>query len=500
VIPGPYRNLALIGFMGSGKTTAAAALAERLGWRAVDADTEIERDAGKPIKAIFADDGEAEFRALEERVVMRLLHETGVVVALGGGAVTSPLIRERLRDGSFTVLLDVSPQTAWRRIEETAGDRPLAAEARGFGELYEARRAVYHATADAFVDAEELHGEEPLLAPLARPSALAELGRLIGARRAALVADRSVLRLVGAPCEPLVTVRLPVGEAAKTVAVARQAWTRLSEFGVERGDVVVGLGGGAATDVAGFIAATYLRGIPWIAVPTSLVGMVDAGIGGKTGIDLASGKNAVGAFHQPEWVVSDPSVLETLPVREWSCGFAEVIKTALLAGGRLWEMVRVWQPGRGTPEERLELIRRCAAYKVRVVAADPTEQGRRAVLNLGHSIGHAIEVATGYKAFAHGEAVGIGLLSALWLSSQTQGLDPAVEEEVRDLLRLHGLPVAARNVSPAAIVDAMSRDKKARSGRVRFALLEDVGRPVWGIDPGDDLVEKAVARAVARRT
>src|SRR5690348_13246225 len=242
--------------MGSGKSSAAGAIAAKLGWRAVDADAEIEREAGKPIKEIFATDGEPAFRALEERVVMRLLHETGVVVALGGGAVTSPLIRERLRDGSFTVLLDVSPQTAWRRIEETAGDRPLAAEARGFAELYDARRGLYHATADAFVDAEELHGEEALLAPLARPSALAELGRLIGARRAALVADRSVLRLVGAPCEPLVTVRLPVGEAAKTVAVARQAWTRLSEFGVERGDVVVGLGGGAATDVAGFIAAT----------------------------------------------------------------------------------------------------------------------------------------------------------------------------------------------------------------------------------------------------
>jgi len=197
---------------------------------------------------------------------------------------------------------------------------------------------------------------------------------------------------------------------------------------VER--VVVALGGGAATDVAGFLAATYHRGVPWIAVPTSLVGMVDAAIGGKTGIDLPASKNAVGAFHQPEWIVSDPSVLETLPVREWACGFAEVIKTALLAGGRLWEMVREWEPGRGTPEQRLEVIRRCAAYKVRVVAADPTEQGRRAVLNLGHSIGHAIEVATGYKAFAHGEAVGIGLLSALWLSAQAEGLDPAIEESL----------------------------------------------------------------------
>jgi 3-dehydroquinate synthase len=499
MIPGPYRNLALIGFMGSGKTSMSARLAERLGWRAVDADAEIEREAGCPIRAIFDEQGEAAFRALEERIVMRLLHETGVVVALGGGAVTSPLIRERLRDGSFTVLVDVSPQTAWRRIEATAGDRPLAAEARGFAELYEQRRPLYHSTADALVDGEEVHGDEPLLAPLARPSALAELDRLIGARRAALVADRSVLGVVGAPCDAFVTVRLPVGEAAKTVAVARQAWTRLAEFGLERGDVIVGLGGGAATDVAGFVAATYHRGVPWIAVPTSLVGMVDAAVGGKTGIDLPAGKNAVGAFHLPEWVVADPGVLETLPVREWACGFAEVIKTALLAGGRLWEIVRSWEPGRGAPEQRLELIRRCAAYKVRIVSADPTEQGRRAVLNLGHSIGHAIEAATGYRAFAHGEAVGIGLLSALWLSAQTEGLDPAVEQEVRELLRSHDLPVAARNVSAAAVIEAMAHDKKARGGRVRFALLEAVGSPVWGRDPGDELVEAAVARAVAHR-
>jgi shikimate kinase / 3-dehydroquinate synthase len=498
VIPGPYRNLALIGFMGSGKTTAAATIAGKLGWRAVDTDAEVEREAGRSINEIFATDGEPTFRALEERVCLRLLHQTGVVVSLGGGAITSPLIRERLRDGSFTVLLDVSPQTAWRRIEASAGDRPLAAEARGFAELYEGRRGLYHATADALVDAEEVHGDEALLAPIARPGALGELPRLIGARRAALIADRNVLRVVGAAFEPFVTVRLPVGEHAKTVAVARQAWTRLSELGLERGDVVVGLGGGAATDVAGFVAASYLRGVPWIAVPTSLVGMVDAGIGGKTGIDLPVAKNAVGAFHLPEWVVSDPGVLETLPVREWACGFAEVIKTALLAGGRLWEMVRGWEPGRGSPEQRLELIRRCAAYKVRVVAADPTEHGRRAVLNLGHSIGHAIEVATDYKAFAHGEAVGIGLLSALWLSAQTEGLDPALEEEVRDLLRRHGLPVSARNVSPAAVIDAMSHDKKARGGRVRFALLSGIGSPVWDRDPGDDLVETAVARAVAK--
>ena len=496
MIPGPHRNLVLIGFMGAGKTTTGMRLAERLGWRFFDADVEIESEATKPIGAIFRDDGEGTFRALEEQVIARLLDETNAVIAVGGGAVTSAITRERLRDSSFTVFLDVSAQVAWRRVEEQAGDRPLASEARAFTDLYEQRRHLYHDTADALVDADGLVGDEPLLVPLARQAALAELPRLIGARRPALVADREVLRVVGQPFEPFVTVRLPAGEAAKTVSVARQAWTRLAEFGLERGDVVVGLGGGAATDVAGFVAATFQRGVPWISVPTSLTGMVDAGIGGKTGIDLPKAKNYVGAFHQAEWVVSDPAVLETLPVREWASQFSEVIKTGLLSGGRLWNLVQRWEPGRGSPEERLELIRRCAAYKARIVAEDPTEQGIRAVLNLGHSIGHALETATSYRAFSHGEAVAIGLLPALWLSSQVCGLDPAVEQQVRELLELHELPTAARNVDPDAVLEAMRRDKKARGGRVRFALLEAVGKPVFGVDPGDDLIWQAVGRAI----
>jgi shikimate kinase / 3-dehydroquinate synthase len=497
MIPGPYRNVALIGFMGAGKSTAAQELAARLGWSVADSDAEVEREAGKPIPRIFAEDGEPAFRELEERAVARLTEQVDTVIALGGGAITSPVTRERLRDGSFTVLLDVTAQTAWRRIEAEAGDRPLAVEARGFAELYEERRPLYHATADALVDAEQVEGGEPLLVPLSRPAALGELPRLVGARRAALIADRNVLRLVGPPIDPLVTVRLPVGEAAKTVAVARQAWTRLADLGLERGDVVVALGGGAATDAAGFVAATYQRGVPWIAAPTSLVGMVDAAIGGKTGLDLPGAKNYVGSFHPAEWVVTDPGLLETLPVREWACGFAEVIKTGLLAGGRLWEMVQAWEPGRGSSEQRLELIRRCAAYKAHVVSVDPREQGLRAVLNLGHTIGHAIEAAAGFSGIAHGEAVAVGLLPALWLSSRLAGLDPSVEQEVRDLLERHELPASFTGVDPAAVRDALGRDKKAREGRVRFVLLEAVGKPAWGIDVEDDLIDAAIARALA---
>ena len=496
MIPGPFRNVALIGFMGAGKSTAGTRLAERLGWRFADADAVLEREQGESIPAIFDRIGESAFREIEERVVARLLEDTNVVIALGGGAVTSPVTRERLREGSYTVLLDVSPQVAWRRVEAEAGDRPLAREAESFRALYESRRAAYAAAADALVDADELHGGEPLLVPLARTGALMELPRLIGARRAALIADRDVLRLVGPPFEPFVTVRLPAGEAAKTVAVARQAWSRLADLGLERGDVVVALGGGAATDLGGFVAATYQRGVSWIAVPTSLLAAVDAGIGGKTGIDLPQAKNYVGAFHQPEWVVADPGVLDTLPLREWACGFAEVVKAGLLSGGRLWKLVREWQPGRGTPEQRLELIRRSAAYKARVVAADPTEQGVRAALNLGHTIGHGVETAGGHRTYAHGEAVAIGLVAELWLSAQACGLDAALEEEVGELLERHGLPTRARGVSAETVLEAMTRDKKVRAGRVRFSLLEAIGSPRWDVDPGDELVREAVARVV----
>jgi shikimate kinase/3-dehydroquinate synthase len=224
--------------------------------------------------------------------------------------------------------------------------------------------------------------------------------------------------------------------------------------------------------------------------------MVDAAIGGKTGIDLPAAKNYVGAFHQAEWVVADPAALDSLPLREWACGFAEVIKTGLLSGGRLWEMVRTWEPGRGTLERRLELIRRCAAHKARVVSSDPEERGLRAVLNLGHSIGHAVEAAAGYQGIAHGEAVAVGLLPALWLSTLLCGLDPSVEGEVRELLTRHGLPTS-HTVDPAAVRAALGRDKKARGGRVRFVLLEAVGRPVFGVDVPDELIDGAIARAVA---
>jgi len=228
--------------------------------------------------------------------------------------------------------------------------------------------------------------------------------------------------------------------------------------------------------------------VPWIAVPTTLLGMVDAAIGGKTGIDLPAAKNYVGAFHPAEWVVADPGVLDTLPLREWAAGFAEVIKTGLLAGGRTWDLVTGWEPGRGTPERRLELIRRCAAFKANVVAEDPQEQGRRAVLNLGHTVGHAIEAATAYGRYRHGEAVGLGLLAALRLSGAGE-----LSDEVAELLGMHGLPT---RLDPAvdvdAVLEALERDKKRAGDAVGFVLLERPGEPITGRRLDPDSVRAAV--------
>ena len=256
---------------------------------------------------------------------------------------------------------------------------------------------------------------------------------------------------------------------------------------------MLAVGGGALTDVAGFAAATFRRGISWIAAPTTLVGQVDAAIGGKTAIDVAA-KNDVGAFWSPQAVLSDPGLLASLPAVEWSAGFAECVKTALLAGGPLWELARGFHDGAPSAPAQAELVRRCAGFKAVVVAQDPREQGIRAILNLGHTMGTASRRAHG--AMRHGEAVSIGLVAALSLSTQLAGLDTDVAAEVEALLASNGLPTHASGISPAAVLDAMRHDKKRAAGEHRFVLLERVGNPVRGSSVPDAAVDRAVAVAV----
>jgi shikimate kinase/3-dehydroquinate synthase len=269
------------------------------------------------------------------------------------------------------------------------------------------------------------------------------------------------------------------GEEQKTIFRAEFVLRQLAQAGAERGDLVVALGGGVVGDLAGFCAAVYQRGMRHVQVPTSLVAQVDSAYGGKTGVDLPEGKNYVGAYHQPTAVICDPAVLETLPSEELAAGYPEVVKTALIAGGRLWARVR-----KGEPVDE-DVILGCVRTKLEVVAEDERDAGRRQVLNLGHTIGHAIEAATAYSRYRHGEAVGVGLLCALRLSGRD-----ALRREVAELFASRGLPIDVTGVAPDDVLALVERDKKRAGGRVPLVLLEAPGE----VTPGHD-VDAAELRA-----
>jgi 3-dehydroquinate synthase len=278
---------------------------------------------------------------------------------------------------------------------------------------------------------------------------------------------------------PATTIAIPDGERHKNVVTLAALWERLAAARIERGGLVVALGGGVVGDVAGFAAATWLRGIAFAQVPTTLVAQVDAAIGGKTAVDLPEGKNLVGAFHQPSFVLSDVEVLDSLPEREYRAGLAEVVKTGAILSPALFEWIedeadRVLAR---EPEALLRIVHDCARLKAMVVSADETEGDRRAILNFGHTLGHAIESLLGYEGLLHGEAVSIGMAFATGLSEGRGWLPATTGRRLRDLLRRLGLPTAVpEGLGPAALARAMEADKKRSAGRIRFVGLEGLGR------------------------
>jgi len=436
------KHLALIGFMGAGKTTLGRELARLTARPFVDTDEEIEKRFG-PIGELF-ERGEPEFRRIEEQVVAEALAGPTAIIALGGGAILSEATRERLARTSFAVWVRVDEETSWERVGGSG--RPLARDREQFGALYDDRVPVYEAVAQS-------EGDD------AQAVVLSALGIAFSGDvpvDAALIADERVLQLHDARLRQAVSTHLvPSGEYAKTLSVVERLW---SELAIGRDGWIVGFGGGSTTDVAGFVAATHLRGVRWIAVPTTLVGMVDAAIGGKTGVNTDDGKNLAGAFHFPQQVFIDPTYLATLPSEERRAGMAEVVKTGLLAGEELWSL----------PED--ELISACAAFKAAVVLSDPYErEGRRAILNLGHTFAHALEAGSGYE-LRHGDAVALGLLAALRLS----GRSTDVVEEV--------LAPESVRVDRELAWDALLRDKK---GRLRLVLLGDEGGYVTEVQEAD---------------
>src|SRR4051812_44228036 len=492
--------LVFVGFMGAGKSSAARAVAAKLGVDTLDCDTELERELGTSIEAFFDREGEAAFREREEEAALRLLGSAETrVVSLGGGALASERVQAALAPHTV-VHLEVDPKGAWRRA--SGRGRPLARDRARFERLHAERLEGYREAAAAPTPAAAgrdgaVRAAKALAALREAPEgtrlvwASAESGDYPAFLGRGLVAGGFFFPRGGRPflgtddnqarhhsIDSEDGIAVPTGEEHKTIHGAELVLRELAVAGARRGDLVVALGGGVVGDLAGFCAAVYQRGIRHVQVPTTLVAQVDSAYGGKTGVDLPEGKNYVGAYHQPSAVLVDPSALDTLPAEELAAGYAEVLKTALIAGGTLWSRVR---DGR-EPDD--EVILGCLRTKLAVVAEDERDEGRRQVLNLGHTVAHAIEAATGYARYRHGEAVGIGLLAALRLSARE-----ALRREVSELLAARGLPLTFSGVAPREVVELVSRDKKRRGASVPFVLVAAPGEVTHGhVVPDADLL------------
>lgn len=509
--------ICLVGFMGAGKSTALVELGA-LGLHTVDADSLIEAKAGRSIPEIFEAEGEPAFRELEREVVIGAMADPSIdVLALGGGAVESEAIREALAVDAHTVVwLDLDVEAAWRRVRNS--NRPLARDEAAFRELFAARQPLYDSVADAVLPAvarriwdraydavaglerlpqgtrmfwaESSGGEYPVYVgrELLGSALFAEGSPAMpGTGRSFCFTDREVGPLYADRLGEISgTVTVPPGETAKTMTQLDESLREMARDGVTRSDRLIALGGGVVGDLGGFAAHTYQRGIPVVQVPTTLVAQVDSAYGGKTGVDLPEGKNYVGAFHLPSAVISDVDSLATLPEAELTAGMAEVVKTALLAGGGLWEEVATLTPGEILT--RADLVFACARYKCAVVAADERDTGLRAQLNFGHTVGHAIESVTGYRRYRHGEAIALGLLAALRLSGATD-----LRETVREWNLRHGLPVQLDpEVDPAKVVDAVQFDKKKTARGVGFVLLNEPGQPLIDRQVADEAILASV--------
>ncbi len=511
--------IVFIGFMGAGKSTALAA-AREAGLETTEIDSLMEADLGMPIDQAFERDGEEAFREREAEVVGALLERAdGGAIALGGGSVLSERIRKALARHTI-VWLQVGAEEAWSRIE--GSDRPLARSAADVAELLDVRLPLYEGLADAIVPQGD-RGVAGRVLPSIR--ALAELpvgtkmlwaasasgeypvfagrGLLnadwwpLGSQRFC-VTDAAVGPLYVKSVEPIeALIELKPGtvsksmESNKTMDTVEDVLAEWAGSGMTREDHAVALGGGVIGDLTGFCAHIYQRGVPVVQVPTSLVAQVDSAYGGKTGVNAVGGKNYIGAYHLPAAVLADTETLASLPQTELAAGFVEVLKTGLLAGGKLWERVRSIESL--DPGGLDDLIFACARFKCEVVAADERDSGLREILNLGHTIGHAIEIESAFRlGFGHGESVGLGLLAALRLSGAAE-----LRDEVEAILAKHGLPVELGAGDTEVILDLIQHDKKRTSAGVGFVLLSEPGKPRTGqiLDP--DTVRSAVLELYA---
>lgn len=517
--------IVLVGFMGSGKSTVGPRLAARLGVPFYDSDREIVARAGMTIAEMFELEGEGAFRTLEREVAGELLQQPDGVLALGGGALGDPVTRAAL-EWATVVHLEVAFGEALRRAVGRE-PRPML-ETHDPKELYDERAASYLRAADHHVDTTGRSVDEivdELVGLLGRDTAkvparripvtllddryeivvgrglldrIVELGAIPdGAERAVIVShpeleklSERVARALGERIEASV-LEIPSGEGSKSLDRAKTMYDAAIARGLHRNDVLLSVGGGVVCDVTGFVASTFQRGIAVTHVATTLLAQVDAAIGGKTAVNLESGKNLVGTFHQPRLVVCDVETLSGLPDDELRSGLAEVVKHGLIADPGLLDLVAEQMPAviARDPSILEEVVARAAGVKAAVVAADERETGRRAILNYGHTFGHAIEFATGLR---HGDAVALGMMAAAYTAWELGMLDADAVDVHRRLLGTAGLPVTA-DIDLVTLEQFLERDKKFDTG-VRFVLLQGIGKPTAGVAVPREVVERALKR------
>lgn len=545
-------DVVLVGLPGSGKSVIGRRLANRHAAAFIDLDERIESSTGRSIPEVFAEDGEAAFRALEREAIAELgpadaAPQIQRVIATGGGAVVDPRNRWLLYRDRRTVWLDGRPEVLAQRLRRSAHVRPLVAGRDPIGVIRDlgVRRARFYAAAEVHQSGvTEVQGVVDSLddrlakvmaggpaagttliradTPIGRivlgdgivAGALAVELAALGVRRAVVVSEPGAWAAVGERVETglrergwaVERVMLPQGEAAKRLAVVEAAASELARLRVERGEPLVAVGGGALGDAAGFLAATYLRGVPVIHVPTTLVAQVDSSIGGKTAVDLPEGKNLVGAFHQPAAIVIDVHLLRTLPERQLRAALGEAVKMAALGDERLFELLEMDGPliARGHPAAfghgaLAEVVERCGWAKVEVVMADERERrpgGGRITLNLGHSLGHAVEAAAGYGDLLHGEAVAYGLRAAARIGVEIGVTPPERAERIGTILDRLDLATQPLPYSLEAVLGHLATDKKHAGGQLRWVLPTADGVVVRD-DVPIEVVERAAGSLLA---
>jgi len=514
-------NLYIYGPPGCGKTTIGMLLAERMGWHFTDTDKIIENEAGMPITEIFLQKGETDFRLREKALLSNLVKTTRTVVALGGGTLVDEENRALVESSGAVVCLMCNPETILERMGDELNARPLLV---GSGPLERlkallAKRAALYDSFPLALDTSTLAPED-VARKVQRLSGIFRLTAMGGGYD--VIINRGMLRdlraeledrKLGAPfvivsddhvapiyAQPLAEALSPLGavtsivikagESSKNLRTVETIYSDLFHCKMERRGTILALGGGVVTDIAGFAAATYLRGVPWVALPTSLLGMVDAAIGGKTAVDLPQGKNLVGSFYPPAIVLADLDTLATLPGEELRTGMAEAVKSAMIGDSKLLGMIEGLN-GEVVAEKLDGIVRRAGRVKIRVVEEDPFERrGPREALNFGHTIGHAVEAWSNYE-IPHGDAVAIGMASESKLAERIGIAEHGLSDKLSTLLNTLGLPV--RCEAPVEkILELMAADKKRRGGRIKWALPIAAGKVRVGLDVPEEDVRQSL--------